>query len=75
VFRVVPKPGCPPLLPYQVFAGEIDRIVGVAIAKDVLMYAMNPALHLSMKVADLMEPTYFVPESMRVQAVLEEMRR
>ena len=24
---------------------------------------------------DIMEPTYFVPESMRVQMVLEEMRR
>jgi len=58
-----------------VYEGEIDRIVGVAIVKDVLTFAMRPELHRSMKVGDLMEPTYFVPESMRAQAVLEEMRR
>ena len=28
-----------------VYEGEIDRIVGVAIAKDVLVYAMRPELH------------------------------
>ena len=58
-----------------VYEGEIDRVVGVAIAKDALRFAMQPHLHDTMKVSELMEPTYFVPESMRVQVVLEEMRR
>ena len=58
-----------------VYEGEIDRVVGVAIAKDALRFAMQPQLHDTMKVSELMEPTYFVPESMRVQVVLEEMRR
>lgn len=58
-----------------IYEKEIDHIVGVVIAKDTLQLAMQPALHNSTKVKTLMEPTYFVPESMRVQMVLEEMRK
>ena len=56
--------------------GEIDQIMGVAIAKDLLAYALDDSEALAtVKVRELMEPTYFVPEFMVVQKVLEEMRR
>lgn len=58
-----------------IYVREIDHIVGVVIAKDTLQVAMQPELHNTTKVKTLMEPTYFVPESMRVQMVLEEMRK
>mmetsp|Transcript_29694 Transcript_29694/g.66593 ORF Transcript_29694/g.66593 Transcript_29694/m.66593 type:complete len:564 (+) Transcript_29694:136-1827(+) len=58
-----------------VYVDDIDNIAGVAIAKDLLIYAMQPELHNTTKVGSFMEPTYFVPESMRVQSVLEEMRK
>jgi len=58
-----------------VYEGEIDHIVGVVIARDLLIYAMQSDIRNITKISELMEPTYFVPESMRVQSVLEEMRR
>lgn len=58
---------------FPVYEGEIDHIVGVVIVKDLL--GVEPSLYSTTKVRSLMEATYFVPESMRVQMVLEEMRR
>jgi putative hemolysin len=58
---------------FPVFEGEIDHIVGVAIAKDLL--GVEASSFDTTRVREIMEPTYFVPESMRVQMVLEEMRR
>ena len=59
-----------------VYDTEIDQIMGVAIAKDLLVYALEkPEALANVTVRELMEPTYFVPEFMVVQKVLEEMRR
>jgi len=58
-----------------IYDESIDKIVGVTIAKDLLSYAADPVSLRTCTVAEVMEPTYFVPESMVVQRVLEEMRR
>ena len=49
--------------------------MGVCIAKDILQFIGKPVDLQMKKVSELMEPTYFVPETMVVQKVLEEMRK
>jgi len=58
-----------------VYDGEIDRIEGVVLAKNILKYVENPDLLSQVKVKEEMEPTYFVPESMTVWNLFEEMRK
>ncbi|CAM9686559.1 unnamed protein product [Phaeothamnion confervicola] len=58
-----------------VFAGEIDRIVGMVLSKDLLDFLPDPAGLESARVSEHMEATYFVPETMSVGNVLEEMRK
>ena len=58
-----------------IYDEEIDRIMGVVIAKDILQFIGKPVDLEEKKVEELMEPTYFVPETMAVQKVLEEMRK
>ncbi|CAM9579822.1 unnamed protein product, partial [Heterosigma akashiwo] len=58
-----------------VYRGEIDRIEGVVMSKTILKFVETPHLLAHVRVAEEMEPTYFVPESMSVWAAFEEMRK
>ncbi|CAM9554713.1 unnamed protein product, partial [Ectocarpus fasciculatus] len=58
-----------------VYSGEIDRISGVVLSKELLDFVQEPEKLSSVLVADETESTYFVPETMSVWNVLEEMRR
>jgi putative hemolysin len=55
-----------------VYEGSLDNIVGYISAKDVLALAWEARLVV---LEDLIRPPLFVPESTRVTAVLDEMRR
>jgi len=57
-----------------VYEGAIDRIVGVILSKELLSFLSDTSKLETAKVAENMEPTYFVPETMSVWNVLEEMR-
>eukprot|EP00178_Gracilaria_changii_P025323 TRINITY_DN78085_c0_g1_i1.p1 TRINITY_DN78085_c0_g1~~TRINITY_DN78085_c0_g1_i1.p1 ORF type:complete len:557 (-),score=125.44 TRINITY_DN78085_c0_g1_i1:863-2533(-) len=59
-----------------VYENTIDNIVGVALAKSLLRYLNeDPQILQRTKVAEVMEPAFFVPESMSVWVALEEMRK
>lgn len=59
-----------------VYDGTIDNIVGVAMVKSLLRYLTEDATLLqTTQVSELMDPAFFVPESMSVWIVLEEMRK
>ena len=59
-----------------VFEDTIDNIVGVAMLKSLLRYLREDASLLpTTKVSEIMDPAFFVPESMSVWIVLEEMRK
>lgn len=55
-----------------VYEGSVDNIVGYVSVKDVLALAWENRL---LVLEDLIRPPLFVPESMRVTQVLEEMRK
>lgn len=60
-----------------VYDGSIDNIIGVVLAKSLLKYLtteQDSALDQT-QVAEIMDPAFFVPESMSVWTVLEEMRK
>ncbi len=56
-----------------VFHETIDKITGIAYARDLLEYAGN-ALD-TIKIASISHPAYFVPETMGARNLLREMRR
>lgn len=70
-----------------VFEGDVDHVVGVVFAKDLLDFVaaegapgavagQSPAPDWAARTArDLMEPAYFVPETMSCWAALQEMRK
>lgn len=59
-----------------VFDGTIDNIVGVAMAKSLLRYLReDSSLLRDTKVSEIIDPAFFVPESMSVWIALEEMRK
>ncbi|CAM9142173.1 unnamed protein product, partial [Ectocarpus sp. 12 AP-2014] len=64
-----------------VYSGEIDRISGVVLIKELLDFVQEPEKLTSVLVADETESTYFVPETMSVwnyppaPAPLPQMRR
>lgn len=65
-----------------VFEGDVDHVVGVVFAKDLLDFvaaegapgAVAPDW-AARTARDLMEPAYFVPETMSCWAALQEMRK
>lgn len=60
-----------------VYDGTIDNIIGVVLAKSLLKYLQTDqsgALS-DTRVSEIMDPPFFVPESMSVWTVLEEMRK
>jgi putative hemolysin len=52
-----------------VYSGSFDNVKGILYAKDVLPYANNPD---SFKWQALMRPTYFVPETKKINDLLKE---
>lgn len=59
-----------------VYEDSVDNIVGVAMAKSLLRYLKEDAELLdSTMVSEIMDPPFFVPESMSVWIALEEMRK
>lgn len=59
-----------------VYDSSIDNIIGVVFAKSLLRYLNGePDALDKTHVAEIMDPPFFVPESMSVWKALEEMRR
>lgn len=60
-----------------VFDGEIDKIIGVAMSKDLLEYVFSKEQNnvLDLPVETIMQPTYFVPETMTIWTCFQEMRQ
>lgn len=59
-----------------VYEHTIDNIVGVAMVKSVLRYLDDdPSVLQTTPVSEIIDPAFFVPESMSVWIVLEEMRK
>ena len=70
-----------------VYKGDIDNISGVVFSKDLLQYVnqdfadngstvkKDSQSWKNLSAAELMQPTYFIPESMKAWNALQEMRR
>ncbi|HEX5164464.1 MAG TPA: hemolysin family protein [Thermomicrobiales bacterium] len=56
-----------------VYGENIDNILGVVYAKDMLRYVNEP--HEGMTVEPLVRPAYIVPESKRIDDLLEELQQ
>ena len=56
------------------YAGSIDDVRGIAYARDLLPYLGRPEALASTRVADLMGPPQYVPETLSVLALLRDMR-
>ncbi len=56
-----------------VYEGNVDNIVGIVHAKDLLPLCESPNARVS--IVEVMRPAFFVPESKRVVELLQEMRR
>ena len=58
---------------FPVYAQTIDNVVGILYAKDLLRYLHNGSQELDLRT--LIRKSYFVPESMRLDSLLREMKR
>eukprot|EP00168_Porphyra_purpurea_P019777 TRINITY_DN801_c0_g1_i3.p1 TRINITY_DN801_c0_g1~~TRINITY_DN801_c0_g1_i3.p1 ORF type:complete len:726 (-),score=233.16 TRINITY_DN801_c0_g1_i3:421-2517(-) len=59
-----------------VYDGSIDNIIGVVYAKSLLEYLVQQPEELDRrKVLELVDMAYFIPESMTIWTVLEQMRK
>jgi magnesium and cobalt transporter len=56
---------------FPVFEGSRDNIIGVVMTKDLLRHLLNTELTLR----DLVRPAVFIPESKRLNVLLQEFRR
>lgn len=58
-----------------VFEGSVDRVVGVLYSKDLLRLVQDGRFAAEgRKVSDLARPAYFIPESKKIDEVLDEFR-
>ncbi len=58
-----------------VYEGSVDRVVGILYAKDLLSLVHDGRLDPAGRtLADLVRPAYFVPESKKIDEVLDEFR-
>ena len=56
-----------------VFDGDMDNIVGIVHAKDLLMRIVAP--HDAIALRDVMREPYFIPENKKIDELLTELRR
>jgi CBS domain containing-hemolysin-like protein len=70
VLRVVNESGFSRI---PLYAEDIDHIVGVVYAKDLLAYFLSGEVRPQL--SDIARPAYFVPETKRANDLLAEMRR
>jgi magnesium and cobalt transporter len=56
---------------FPVFDETRDNLIGIFMTKDLLRYVLNPALTLR----DLIRPAVFIPETKRVNVLLQEFRQ
>lgn len=56
---------------FPVFEDTRDNIIGILMTKDLLRYMLNPELTLR----NLMRPAVFIPETKRVNVLLQEFRQ
>jgi magnesium and cobalt transporter len=56
---------------FPVFEGEIDNVIGVLLAKDLLRYYVERE---QFNMRDLLRPVVFVPESKKLNVLLKEFR-
>jgi CBS domain containing-hemolysin-like protein len=55
-----------------VFEDDIDNIIGVIYAKDILIYAKEGK---ELKITEIMRPVHFVPETKKIVELLAEMQK
>jgi len=58
-----------------VYEGSVDKVAGILYSKDLLQ--LVDGIHFTAgdrKIADLMRPAYFIPESKKIDEVLDEFR-
>lgn len=57
---------------FPVYQGTIDNVVGILYVKDLLLHLLkDEAIHIT----DVMRPAWFVPESMKIDSLLREMKQ
>ena len=56
---------------FPVFDGSRENIIGIVITKDLLRHMMTPTITLR----DLIRPAVFIPETKRLNVLLQEFRR
>ncbi|MCP4292858.1 MAG: HlyC/CorC family transporter [bacterium] len=58
-----------------VFKGNIDQVIGILYSKDLLKLVKNGGFDSqNMKLSDLVRDAYFIPESKKIDEVLDEFR-
>ncbi|MBW1645373.1 MAG: HlyC/CorC family transporter [Deltaproteobacteria bacterium] len=58
---------------YPVYQENLDNIVGILYAKDILKYLHDDLDRI--KVREILRPVYFIPETKKVQELLQELRK
>ncbi len=58
---------------YPVYQENLDNIVGILYAKDILKFLQDDLDQI--RVREIMRPVYFIPETKKVQELLQELRR
>ncbi len=58
-----------------VYDGSVDKVVGILYAKDLLkLYRQDSSAGQGVKLADLVREAYYIPESKKIDEVLDEFR-
>jgi magnesium and cobalt transporter len=60
---------------YPVIGENKDEVVGILLAKDLLAYGFDKDMQAKFNMQDLLRPAYFVPESKRLDILLQEFRQ
>ena len=63
-----------PLSRFPVYQDNMDNVVGVLAVKDVLMALAKGTIENESAIDDLIRPTYFTPETKRINELFVEMR-
>ncbi len=58
-----------------VYTDDIDHIVGVLYAKDLLRYMRQPTTEVGFQLARMLRPAYYVPESKKVDQLFAELQK